>query len=387
MRSQISILSAVLIGFTVSACAPKVVVNKEAALQRAPSLVALLPADYPSGIRKERIDLINDLARSELQSGGYTVLDRNIVNTTCLDSGCSQRAELVKRYGVEGFFKVEVESISRNNFLAGYLNSIDGSLNLSGSDGREIFEVSHIETERGGLLFNSGQLFQGVISQVKNSGEDASFGNLASRFVRTIVNKIPLEKPSPQQTASAELKIGEIKQEKIGPLLVQLCAAGTAGQSASLVINRVKSNLREVAPGNYCGAYNVYDLGQDPQAVVEMRSALGATARAQAALNLPNECTLDSGVELVRENKRNKLLLAGSSQAPASRFVIYRSEDKSGPFQKVAEVKSASWTDRAAAGGEFYQVVCIDSSGKRSLPFAAVERSIIGSNRTGSSNA
>lgn len=263
----------------ISACAPKVRVAKDFSGAISPSL-ALLPASHTSLAARERVALIQQELSSELRNKGFFVLDSKVVERTCSNPECPERQQLAKKHGIDTFAQVQVDSIARNNFLAGYYNSIRGLLRFSSKDDRELLRVEHAESERGGLLFNTGQIVQGIISQVKNSGDEA-YGTLASKFVRTLVNQVP--PPSSQSTTeNGEFQISSLRTEKTPLGADKVCIRGTPNLSAYITLHRTRTNLREVTPGEYCGIYRLGDFLKDEsqsRASVEVRSPFGDSTR------------------------------------------------------------------------------------------------------------
>ena len=128
---------------------------------RSISQVALLPTLAGPGIQRENAAYLQAAVENELRNHGYIVLEEAVVNRVCsADAACPRREILTERYGADGFFQLTIESVSRNNFLAGFVNVISGTLSLKSAAGIELASISQDQSERGGLLFNSGQIFQ-----------------------------------------------------------------------------------------------------------------------------------------------------------------------------------------------------------------------------------
>lgn len=364
--------------------------------QDVPQTIALLPSPYPSGVQKERVDYIRKAVARELSNQGYLVLDDQLVQSICLDAECVNRGELSTKRGVRAFAVVTIGSSSKSDFVAGYYNAIKGKLSIESPTGSELAQVEHTESERGGLVFNSGQVFQGIISQVNNYDESRS-NFLADRFARTLVSALPrLSSVSASEEAEAlSITSVDVKSTKGGQS--QVCAQSQPGLMASLVTKLVRTGLRETRPGMYCGIFRLdpkrYSLSR---LAVEVRSAYGALARKEITAPDNQLCNLQGRVRFVSDNGKNKVLVKCASFEPViaakiaatsvavqdecggiegsacghHRLLIYRATSATGPFQKVAEVKASSWVDPFSPQGKqaLYSVVSVDGSGGYSVP-------------------
>lgn len=386
MRAQH--LAGIFAILVLSACGPKVKLAPEVKERRL-TTVALLPVSYPEGIRRERVDYIRAALSNELQSNGLIVLDDKVVSSTCSTPACPEKTKLAESYKVDGLVRIDVESESRNNFIAGYWNSITGKLTIDDTKGQQLVEVDHTERERGGLVFESGQVLQGVISQVKNAGDD-SFNNLANKFVRRLVSELPAGIAAPAAASGTPEESLAIKSVDLKPLkggVYEVCAQGSPRAIASLVVARRKSNLRENPAGRYCGIYRLGEI--DGKMAVEVRSAYGDTIKRDLTLPGSMPCSLNDKVRLVKAGGHPSLEIhctrigKGSEalgrcadaiqQCEGSRFVVYRAPTDQGPFEKIADFASPRWRDPAGAVESRYEVVSVTSAGVRSMPVAPSE--------------
>lgn len=398
MIFRVQALALVLITFCLAACGAKVVVNSEgtaASLSRT-GPIALLPANYPAGMRKERVDLIRTLLRSELQGVGFVLLDDRAVMEACENTACVGRQKLAEQYGVQSFLDLQLASIARNNFLAGYYNSIDGTLVFSDAKGKEQFRIENTEGERGGLLFNTGQVFQGLSEQAKSFGEDQGFANLGARFARSLAQKVPQSGENTGRAEIAPVTIAEVRVARTGPALYRICADGEPGNMADLKIQRLRSTLREVSAGTYCGQFHIEDLVHGlKSAEIELRSAVGASARSTLTGIQATPCDLTGRVALNEmksakgatsvvkiagaENGKEpqclqKGLAKGSNKSGGSnsRFLVYRATSALGPFTKLTETPECEWKDPSPLRADArYEVICQASSGLISPPETA----------------
>lgn len=248
--------------------------NRDLAVSR----IALLPPEYPSGVNQDRVNALYSSLLSELTGNGFIVLDPRSVRMVCTTPACNERALLFKDYQVDAVAALTLSSVSSNNFLAGYYNTIKGSLALYDSQAQPLINVENQESERGGLLFNSGQLAQGFISQAR--GANATEG-IQNKFIRSLVSKLPQPKTSDLVAERDMVKLVSVEAQPQRLGLYRVCAKGTPAASAYIKFGRVRSNLREVRPGYYCG---VLPISKSRSTTVELRSPFGAATERELAL-------------------------------------------------------------------------------------------------------
>ncbi len=372
--------------FLLIGCGPKVTVSPEFESKK-PKLVAFLGTIAPEDIRKERVDYLTATVRSAVQGRDYLLLDESVVRKVCPKADCADRKQLADRYGVQGFVTLKLDSVSRHNFGVGYWNSVHGVLSLTGVNGEELLAIDHSEREQGGVVFQSGQVLQGLIEQVNNSGDD-SFNKLADKFSRTLALKLPKAPPSAAGgtvIAANETDLEMVDVRQIRSEVYEICARSKTSSAVSILMNRQRTNLRPVGPGRYCGIYRLQRKGVAPGSItVEARSAFGAIQRRDIALDLPTLCNLDGRVALKRQGEKNTLVLScvaigkqsvpcdgGLTSCPVEKLLVYKAMSESGPYEKIVELRGPSWTD-ASGKNSFYRVVAINS-GSSSLPVTPVD--------------
>lgn len=383
MRKQAGNITLSIVGcvaISISGCGPKAKIRPgvDGAL---PTHIALLPADYSVDIPKERVDLVRGSVMSELRNRNFIVADDKIVGATCSTPACPERDQLASKYLVDGYATLSLTSFSKNNFVAGYYNQLSGSLVVKDRSGAEVASVDHTESERGGLLFNTGQLFQGIISQVNNSG-DAAYKELASEFAKTVVEQLP--EPSIATTAASgealDLALTRVTAEWKSPTTYTVCAKGTPHSFASMLVGTQRTTLREVSPGSYCGAFSALVAAPaSTTSAVELRTAFGNSVREDVRLPSQAPCSLENRVR-VKENALSvQCSLIGrdpsTSQSGCSetvtlcraeKIVLFRAASEAGPYEKVSEVTAASTTVRA--GAESLALVAVGAGGVPSVP-------------------
>lgn len=375
-------LSLLLLG-----CGPKVKQAPDQALSGL-KILAVLPIDrqLKGGVTQDRLDFLQTTLSSKLSSQGLTVVDQILVSQACESASCTDRHKLTKEFGVNGFVVLSIDSIRRANFLAGYINSITGTLDVQDSNGTKLISITQTEQERGGLLFNSGQLVQGVVSQVENSGE-TSFTRLADRFIQTLVTALPLKTLSGVSSQINNAAISDIKVRKVQPEVYEVCVNGTPNSAAHLVIKPKKTNLREVQPGKYCGVLRLERKNlSSGELVAELRSPFGTSARSMVSLDTGDACLPEDSIRLVKKGLLNRVevdCLALGNQALRSaqcsdkklctigKLLVYRSNSPEGPFRRVAEIANNNgWTDLSTTKNQqaYYEVVSVGKNGAFSSP-------------------
>lgn len=347
--------------------------------------VAVLPPRYNSGVQREKVDAIVNAVEAELKNKEYVVLAESLVSRTCSAPECPERNTLAEKYLVDAFVAVDVRSVSRNNFLAGYYNAITGKLTLTDKDSNVLLDADETESERGGLVFNSGQVIQGLISQVENT-EENSFGRLSAKFAETMVAKIPKPKALAAAADSVTVALNTVKTRKISPLFYEVCADATPNSLVSLIIDRARSTLREMSPGKYCGTFFLDNALLAAPMHVEARSPFGTTVRKDFSPGVSvAKCDLEGQVFLASAGDRKKIVVScpetpnasdsnacdpSLSACPNYKFLIFKGPSALGPYQKVAETKAREWIDRTAKSGDrtYYEVVAVSPTGAWSLP-------------------
>jgi hypothetical protein len=346
-----------------------------------PSSIALLPSDYSGEIPRERVDLVRQALTSELRNNNFIVVEERAVSSTCSTPACPERGQLSQRYLIDGFVTLNLASFSRSNFIAGYYNELSGEIIVRDPADRELVSVEHSQNEQGGIVFQSGQLIQGIISQVKNSG-DAVFENLAAKFSQTIVEQLPAPS-SPVILAAQEgitIALNSASTEWISPTSYRICANGTPASFAYLIMGKNRTGLREGSPGLYCE--NLSSLvATDPShpAALELRSAFGTSIKRNITLPTTPPCVLDNRLQASSGELKLLCTQVGSSssannagcsekiaQCAAERIMLFKAASPAGPYEKVADLSSS--TSSLPLGAQQIEVVTVGLGGIPSLP-------------------
>ncbi|MCB0358314.1 MAG: hypothetical protein KDD44_01715 [Bdellovibrionales bacterium] len=377
-------LAVALLPIVAVGCGPTVTLSPEFA-DSSNSIVAVLPPEYPEGVSRERIDYLHDLLVVELKNADLLVLSPEIVASVCSSPRCPERTALQKTYDVSRFIRLEVRSYSESNFIAGFYNALDGNLSFESVDGSVLGNVTQTESERGGLVFDSGQVFQGILEQYRDAvGE--SFSMLGAKFVRSLINELP--RPSQAATGLARVappEITSVVTSRPRPGLLEVCVRGPDTAMGSLVIGQERATLRSNGMGNHCGIFRLDAISLESRSrpVVELRSPLGLTAREVVNLPATVPCDVRGQVIAARTAQGTEFRFRCTADRPSascgendtpcaeSKIIVYRSQGPELPFIPVGEGTLGSVIDRQTAAQPEairYQVVTVSPAGVFSLP-------------------
>lgn len=379
MRKIVTLLTLLLL----TSCGPKLVVSSPT-MQNDIYSLALLPRQYPPNVTRERADYIYSAIAAELSAHGYRTIDETITNRLCANGSCLGEKSPASQLGVQAFVDLKIESASRSNFIAGYYNAISGILSLKTPTGNEVLRVEHTESERGGLLFNSGQLLRGLSTTADNSSPEA-FNALADKFSKTIVSKLPAAKTTRRIESASTLSINKVALMRAANFSDELCIDAPSSLMAYAILGRSRSTLREVFPGHYCGRFRLDDIPGLTSLAVEIRSAYGESDRQDVNTSTTKSATCD-----LRDKVRAQLDSSGRlsialqcldasgsyttctvvpQECRGHEFRVYRSPKQLGPFERFAAFTGPSWSARARASDSF-QIVAVDKAGGFSVPVA-----------------
>jgi hypothetical protein len=211
-----------------------------------PKKLAVLPAAYTTDVTRERVDPVRSLVTAELRNKSFLVLDDLALQSLCSSAECPERSILASRNGVDGFVLLSVESFSRNNFLAGYYNALSGTLRISNQANVPFFEVKSTSSDKGGLIFETGQVFQGIKEQV-NSTADQAFTKVASNFARAVVAKLPVDTATSAAPPPAP-SISGINLTRLKTGGFELCADGTPNSWGRALVSGTRTAHRFQKP-------------------------------------------------------------------------------------------------------------------------------------------
>jgi hypothetical protein len=375
----------VLLSTHVAGCGPKIKTALSPNAQ-VPHHLALLPADYSVDIPRERVDLVRISLLQEMRNRNFIVAEDTLVSKVCSTPQCPERKRLASEYMVDGFVTLTLESFSKNSFLAGYYNQLSGVVSISDVNNKELFALEHTQSERGGLIFNSGQVLQGIISQVKNTGDDA-YRDLSQKFALTVAGQLPLpqQSTSVQSPESLDLSLTAAVAQPLTPTSYSVCAQGTPHSIAALLVGTHRTTLREVTPGRYCAAFSsLVAAPESSPAYVELRTVYGNSLRQPVRLPARPPCKLDGRVKVNAGALRVECAAIGRDRSQqesgcvqeeprcvADKIVLFKATSPNmHSFQKVGESRTAQLS---LPGGEAsYELIAVDESGTSSVSTSIV---------------
>lgn len=366
-----------LLGFVLlllSSCGTNVIRLAEAP-EKLSGTIAVLPIEANTDIQREKVDYLQKAFNRELAGNGYSVLSDSTVSSICKNRLCPERDELVKKYGIKNFLRVELDSTSQSNVVAGYYNELSGKAYLEDITGKPLVTVEHTESEKGGLVFNTGLLIQALRSASKGF-EDAS-QKLADSFVTKVVAKLPQSDRNEETVVGTKIKIAKVDVIPLGESKYRICAEGTPSANGKLLINSKKYSLRETSPGTYCNVV-LSGLSQvsSTQSIL-LESVYGDTI--QKEFSYPEDILCNPSTIIYKENSSTVSLgcevsedqekcLDDVNRCKSTRFLVYRSYKEDGPFEKVGKVAKEGWKDTMYDGKGLYTVLAVSPEGSTSLP-------------------
>lgn len=178
-------------------------------------------------IAREHSDLLEESIRASLVNKGYLITNA---------PPSSLRA------------RVNISQLERRSILLGHLNTISGRIDLHDDMGKPVLAVEHTEVERGGILFNTGQLLKGIQSEINN----ATFSAF-TQWLRNFSNGLLSELPTPMANRAeyfVEPMLGTVHYRE-DPSKT-LCASGTPALRMTLKTRLGEFPLAEREQGHYC---------------------------------------------------------------------------------------------------------------------------------------
>jgi hypothetical protein len=245
--------------------------------------LAYLPPKSEDDAPKEFITELDQKLQSELKNRGYILLDQDIVKLQCPDGQCQN---LPSDSHVDALARFTLNKVRRINALIGHFNEVAGTLTILNPDGTLVTAISEIIRDRGGLLFNAGQVLKGIVSTLRNTAQE-KYALLGAKLARNLALQLPIpEKSEPSvvsiSAVTASFENRGIKATRSGatPEASTICLNGTPNQIARLEIDRREINMIELSPGRYCRTIATEILtNTEFSKQVELRSTFGTTVR------------------------------------------------------------------------------------------------------------
>jgi len=215
---------------------------------------------------QSRISMIEDAVHKKLINRGYLLLDQKIVRSRC--KGCDP---LQTFSNIAGYIELELRKVSTNRFGLGFLNIAKGSLTVFDKNNNEKIRSDYTEYERGGILFDSGQVITSIEEQIEVESE-SGFSSLASEFAEDIVMSLP---EADSAIIDRDLIISSV--DISGEEIITFCITGTPSMKASVLLGGSRMTLREVSTGTYCSRFQPLDEWNQYEVV--LKSSYGAEVR------------------------------------------------------------------------------------------------------------
>lgn len=333
------------------ACGPRVTIAPGSEPSKI-RVVAIAPVSQETDLQQERLQYLQSLLHSALSAKSYHVIIPEAVENICGTSGCADGEDLRKKLDADAVVRLSVSSFAETNFLGGYFSRLSAALTLE-QQKQKLVTIDHAVSDRGGIIFNAGQVLKGLQSQYERF-QDSGFERLANRLVSEIVQKVPTPQGSTSLSgAAAETLVIQrpfIKERK--PNGVEVCFEGSPQRFASLFLSSRRLPLREIKLGRYCGVIRG-DAKQEP-AFVELKNVFGISARQEVDFSSMSECSIAPylRVEKLQGTGVQLSALERPSTCEPIQLVILRASDKNSRPQQVAVVSSAKWIDNSVTGPE-----------------------------------
>lgn len=197
-----------------------------------PARVTFLPVEVETDLTREHLETVTRSAIASLRNRGYLVSESTAF--------VANQPSVV----------LAIETLRRDTVLAGHVNIITGRLRFQDAQGNILAENKHTESERGGLLFNSGQVLKGILSEINNQ-DDRSFDDWIERFT----NRLARSLPEPDLAAEQQLTPPEIQNIRTSRAAQgqRVCFVGPADHLATLRVGSTTFPMREIASrSEYC---------------------------------------------------------------------------------------------------------------------------------------
>ena len=371
-------------------CGPAVVSNPNLAKKQIVK-VALLPVTFETETSRERVLALDNLLRAELEGSGFQVLERANSEKMCSEGGCSKDpeklADLFGQYQLDSAIAVRLRAPTSANILVGNFYRLSATLDLLDTRGEILLKVQYAESEKGGLIFNSGQIVEGLRT-TQLSGDKSKFSRVAGQLAKELVlalkkeiaaqsqvvdQRAPLSSVAGQRTPTidrVELRPAKLKGS------YRLCADGTSNSGASAKLGKESFDLRETASGKYCAVFPLgWILGAGEQISVTFRSPFGEISTRNVDGKLLGLCDPKVGVQYdalrgtLSRSCNGAQCFGELASCRDSSFVVYSASEPSGNFRRLGEVPvRGTLTLNSKGGASIFAVVAVSKSGAISTP-------------------
>lgn len=332
----------------------------------------------------------------------YTDIDPSYIDAVLVEHGIKNIGQLYDiphkkigaLLGADAIITGELENVG--NLTAGIYSHtvLSGKISMySVKTGNLLWSINHYESEKGGVIYKSGQVLDLIESQIQNVKLERSFTKVAEEFSRKAVNSIPdnehktAETQNTPQISSAVIENIGLKQNILLPGdKITVTMNGTPGLQATFDIGIWKSNIpmKEISAGKYQGTYWIQYGDQTSHQAIAVKL--------KNRFNIASSKFIDSNYTFTC---KGKLLPAPKSFtakfSPGTKSIrlqwefnaeeikyyqLYRSKNREPAFKLIQTLSKPQFEDKTINTEDniyIYQVIAYDNMGNASLPGGPLE--------------
>lgn len=359
----------------ISSCGPLVTIDRLFE-ERAPRRVAFLPVEIKQVIEPRKVQEVKDAIQVELEARGFYVLADDAAEAICSSPACPERDRLFEQFDIDATVSLILSEISESSFGIGYTNTIDGELAFHDRAGNLLLYINHDESERGGIIFDSGQIVRGLREQFSSDGE-TFFKALARDFAREVVAGIPASMTPGAAGIEDDVVIESTTIDAFASGFSKVCIKGTPARQGRIHFGRTTSSLREVSPGSYCTIVNL--PSEQVSITASLRSAWGGAATMPVKVPVLARCDITSRLKLKNSQPGKPVSidlqcarLGNARQTKGCEEVveckdfsleIFRTYSTPSPFVKLKRASANRWIDGPPQENTRYYGLLVDSNG------------------------
>ncbi len=347
----------------VSGCGPSVQqLNPQIALT---DTILLLPIKSNEVLALDRAQLIQESFERGFGSQGFLVLSRDSISNRCKGQDCSRKETLGSLFPTATIAEVTIESTRQTNLIAAFYNNIVGQLSLFSAQNQPIVTIGHTESERGGVLFNSGQILEGIQATATDLSAD-SFPVLAERFSRKIVSEVPRSNIDRKKISSPSFNSVQVTPKGF---LVQICATVEQAAQVFLLNGGRKTRLSRVRDNHFCAVLPSKLLTADRGTKrIIATNQYGIEESKDFAVLSMSTCSLTGNIFFDRATGSIQCKQECPPSCLKEQIVVYRGGTSDTPFTEFGNLQNGKIKLPAGAEDLSYAIVTIDAEGFVSNP-------------------
>lgn len=357
-----------------------------------PGIYALLPVKHGPTLREYDAAYLTRILQNSLESLGVSLIDPVLIQETCIKLDCRERTVWSTIPQLQGLITVDITSNWDSNIIAAHYSTISGELRLSDMNNQKILEIQHRESDRGGLLFDSGQVVRGLSSQAEFSDSEA-FRMLAKKFARNLALAL---KPhlGRKDSTHRDFPTPVITSSVVSPGEIKLCISVPApDMRAYLLFGSMRTPLSPQSKTENgttsCRNFSADALRQKPVPAIEVRDLRGNSRRtflnSEKHLNgWLSSCRTTTHAQWkdvknssditfycsVQDKDSVSAKCAQKDPCHAFRWKVYGAKTKSGPYVLLGETNEPQFRmpQRAADNLHFFYYTYQEANGSLSTP-------------------